>query len=249
MILSEKELERYRRHLIMDSIGPQGQQKIAEARVLIIGVGGLGCPAALYLNAVGVGYLGIVDSDVVVESNLHRQVLFGPQDVGVPKVEAARKKLQSLNPGVTINSMDIRVSDKNIAELIRGYDVVLTAVDNFCTRFMVNDACTSCGVPFVEGGVREWQGRVLTVIPGKGPCLRCLFPSAPENPPGEREPGVFGVLPGIIGTLQALEVIKVILKKGSPWEGRMLTFDGLSGRFHEMTLSRREDCPVCSVVS
>ena len=246
--LNREEIRRYGRHLVIPEIGLEGQEKLKAARVLLIGAGGLGSPAALYLAAAGVGTLGIVEFDRVDETNLHRQILFGASDVGRPKLEVARERLAEVNPFVRVEAHPVRFDLDNALELVGAYDLVVDGSDNFPTRYLVNDACVMTGKPDVWGAVFRFEGQVsLFGAPG-GPCYRCLFPEPP--PPGTvpscAEAGVFGVLPGIVGSIQAAEAIRWITGVGEPLVGRLLLFDALAMSFREVRLGKSPDCPVCS---
>ncbi|MCB1034531.1 MAG: molybdopterin-synthase adenylyltransferase MoeB, partial [Acidobacteria bacterium] len=234
--LSAEEIRRYSRHLIMPEVGVAGQQRLKASKVLMIGTGGLGSPLGLYLAAAGVGTLGLVDFDVVDESNLHRQVLFGKGDVGRPKIEAARDRLREINPLIELVPYETRLTSENALELFEPYDVIVDGTDNFPTRYLVNDACVLTGKPNVYGSIFRFEGQVSVFWGAEGPCYRCLFPEPP--PPGLvpscAEGGVLGVLPGIIGALQANEVIKLILGQGDPLIGRLLLFDALQMQFREL---------------
>ena len=246
--LTAQELRRYSRHLIMPEVGTAGQRLLKASRVLMIGTGGLGSPLGLYLAAAGVGKLGLVDFDVVDESNLHRQVLFGQSDIGRPKIEAAAERLREVNPLIEIDPHETRLDSGNALELFEGYDLVVDGTDNFPTRYLVNDACVLAGKPNVYGSIFRFEGQVSVFWGAKGPCYRCLFPEPP--PPGLvpscAEGGVLGVLPGIIGALQANEVIKLIIGAGEPLIGRLVLFDALRLRFRELKLAKDPHCPVCS---
>jgi sulfur-carrier protein adenylyltransferase/sulfurtransferase len=246
--LTAAEVRRYSRHLIMPEVGVEGQQRLKAARVLMIGAGGLGSPVGLYLAAAGVGTLGLVEFDVVDESNLQRQLLYGQSDVGRPKLEAAAERLREVNPFVTLEPHPVRLTSDNALELFAGYDLVVDGTDNFPTRYLVNDACVLTGKPNVYGSIFRFEGQVAVFWGARGPCYRCLFPEPP--PPGLvpscAEGGVLGVLPGIIGALQANEAIKLILGVGDPLIGRLVLFDALKLRFRELKLRKDPDCPVCS---
>jgi adenylyltransferase/sulfurtransferase len=246
--LSQAEIRHYSRHLIMPEVGTTGQRKLKAARVLTIGAGGLGSPLGLYLAAAGVGTLGLVDFDVVDESNLHRQVLFGRSSVGRPKIQAAAERLRDLNPHITIVPHETRLDSTNALDLFKDYDVIVDGTDNFPTRYLVNDACVLLGKPNVYGSIFRFEGQVSIFWGAKGPCYRCLFPEPP--PPGLvpscAEGGVLGVLPGIIGSLQANEVIKLIVGAGDPLIGRLVLFDALKMRFRELKLHKDPRCPICS---
>jgi adenylyltransferase/sulfurtransferase len=246
--LSAAELRRYSRHLIMPEVGTAGQRLLKASRVLMIGTGGLGSPLGLYLAAAGIGKLGLVDFDVVDESNLHRQVLYAESDVGRPKIEAAAERLHGVNPHVELEPHEVRLDSSNALELFAGYDLVVDGTDNFPTRYLVNDACVLSGKPNVFGSIFRFEGQVSVFWGARGPCYRCLFPEPP--PPGLvpscAEGGVLGVLPGIIGALQANEVIKLLIGAGEPLIGRLLLFDALRLRFRELKLQKDPHCPVCS---
>jgi adenylyltransferase/sulfurtransferase len=245
--LSRDELLRYSRHLILPEVGLDGQRRLKGAGVLLVGAGGLGSPLALYLTAAGVGRIGIVEFDQVDESNLQRQVLHGTQAVGRPKLESARARLADLNPGVRVEPHDRRLTSANALETIRGYDVVVDGTDNFPTRYLVNDACVLLGKPNVYGSIYRFEGQASVFDAARGPCYRCLYPDPP--PPGMvpscAEGGVLGVLPGIIGTIQANETLKLILGVGTTLVGRLVLFDALELRFRELAIRKDPDCPIC----
>jgi len=246
--LSQPELLRYSRHLILPEVGLAGQRKIKAASVLIIGAGGLGSPLALYLAAAGVGRLGLVDFDVVDESNLQRQVLHGTSSVGRPKLESAKQRLGDLNPGVRVDTCEERLTSDNAFDVIRPYDVVVDGTDNFPTRYLVNDACVLLGKPNVYGSIFRFEGQASVFDARVGPCYRCLYPDPP--PPGLvpscAEGGVLGVLPGVIGVIQGIETLKIILGIGETLVGRLLLFDALALRFRELTLRKDPECPLCA---
>jgi sulfur-carrier protein adenylyltransferase/sulfurtransferase len=246
--LTAAERRRYGRHLVIPEVGEEGQRRLKAASVLLVGAGGLGSPLALYLAAAGVGRLGIVEFDRVDESNLQRQVLFGQPDVGRPKLEVARERLAAVNPHVEVVAHAARLSAANALELIGGYDVIADGSDNFAARYLVNDACVMLGKPDVWGAIARFEGQLAVFWAARGPCYRCLFPEPP--PPGVvpscAEAGVLGVLPGIIGCLQANEVLKLLLGIGEPLIGRLLVFDALGLKFRELTLRKSRDCPVCA---
>ncbi len=245
--LDAMEIARYSRHLIMPEVGMEGQKKLKAASVLCIGTGGLGSPLGLYLAAAGVGRIGLVDFDVVDFSNLQRQVLYGTSDVGRPKLDAARDRLADVNPHVAIETHETRLSSENALDILRGYDIVVDGTDNFPTRYLVNDACVLLGKPNVYGSIFRFEGQASVFWAPKGPCYRCLYPEPP--PPGLvpscAEGGVLGILPGIVGTIQAAEAIKLILGNGTPLLGRLLLFDALEMRFRELKLRRDPACPLC----
>jgi molybdopterin/thiamine biosynthesis adenylyltransferase/rhodanese-related sulfurtransferase len=245
--LSADELRRYARHLILPGVGPEGQRRLKGARVLLVGVGGLGSPAALYLAAAGVGTLGLVDYDVVEFTNLQRQVLHDTASVGSSKLASAAGRIAAINPAVAVETRETRLTSANALEIIAEYDVVVDGSDNFPTRYLVNDACVKLGRSDVYGSIHRFEGQV-SVFSG-GPCYRCLYrdPPPPELVPSCAEGGVLGVLPGIVGTLQAAEAIKLVLGAGESLAGRLLLVDALAMRFRELTLERDPDCPVCSI--
>jgi adenylyltransferase/sulfurtransferase len=246
--LSNEEIARYSRHLIMPEVGMAGQRRLKQGSVLLIGTGGLGSPLALYLAAAGVGHIGLVDFDVVDASNLQRQIVHGTSTVGVAKTESAKRRLQDLNPYIEITTYETRITSQNALDLMRPYDVIVDGTDNFPTRYLTNDACVLLGKPNVYGSIFRFEGQatVFSTRDG-GPCYRCLYPEPP--PPGLvpscAEGGVLGVLPGVIGTIQATEVIKLLIGIGEPLIGRLLLYDALSMRFRELKLRRNPSCPVC----
>jgi sulfur-carrier protein adenylyltransferase/sulfurtransferase len=246
--LTPDQVLRYSRHLVMKEVGGTGQRKLLDARVLLIGAGGLGSPASLYLAAAGVGTLGLVDNDVVDVSNLQRQIVHHTADIGRPKTESAAETLRSINPDVKVIGHQVQLTSVNAMDILREYDVILDCSDNFPTRYLVNDACVFLGKPLVEGSILLFEGQLSVHYPAAGgPCYRCLFPAPP--PPGEvpscAQAGVLGVLPGIIGSLQALEAIKLVLGIGEPLIGRLLIFDGLELDVSTVTIRRDPACPVC----
>jgi adenylyltransferase/sulfurtransferase len=246
--LSNDEIRRYSRHLIMPEVGMAGQKKLKQGRVLLIGTGGLGSPLSLYLAAAGVGHIGLVDFDVVDESNLQRQIVHGTSTVGVPKTESAKQRLRDLNPEIEIVTCETQITSENALDLMRDYDVVVDGTDNFPTRYLTNDACVLLGKPNVYGSIFRFEGQATVFYPQEGgPCYRCLYPEPP--PPGLvpscAEGGVLGVLPGVIGTIQATEVIKLLAGIGEPLIGRLMLYDALNMRFRELKLRRNPECPVC----
>ncbi|MGB6544386.1 MAG: molybdopterin-synthase adenylyltransferase MoeB [Candidatus Acidiferrales bacterium] len=247
MKLSKEEILRYSRHLIMPEVGMEGQLKLKQAQVLMIGAGGLGAPLGLYLAAAGVGRLGIVDFDVVDFTNLQRQITFSTADVGRKKAEAARDRLAGMNPEIQIDVFDTRLTSENAIELFEGFDIIVDGTDNFPTRYLVNDACVLTGKPNVYGSIFRFEGQVTVFGAPAGPCYRCLYPEPP--PPGLvpscAEGGVLGVLPGIVGSLQAMETIKLILGAGESLAGRLLLFDALGMRFRELKIRKNPACPIC----
>src|SRR2546426_298791 len=239
---------RYSRHLLIPEVGEQGQLKLLDSKVLLIGAGGLGSPAALYLAAAGVGRLGVVDADVVDESNLQRQIVHSTERIGEPKVDSAKRTIETLNPDVQVVAYKERLTSENVERILAdGWDVIVDGADNFPTRYLVNDASVWHGIPVVHGSIYRFEGQVTVFKPHEGPCYRCLFPTPPppELAPSCAEGGVLGGLPGVIGTIQATEVIKLLLGIGEPLVGRYLLFDALEGSFREVRLRRDPDCPVC----
>jgi adenylyltransferase/sulfurtransferase len=245
--LSNDEILRYSRHLIMPEVGMEGQQKLKAAKVLCIGAGGLGSPLALYLAAAGVGTLGVVDFDVVDYTNLQRQIIHTTADVGRKKLQSAAEKVKAINPFVEVRPFENRLSSDNALELFRDFDIVVDGTDNFPTRYLVNDACVLTGKPNVYGSIFRFEGQVSVFATKEGPCYRCLYPEPP--PPGLvpscAEGGVLGILPGLVGVMQATEAIKLILGKGDPLVGRLLLVDALGMRFRELKLRKNPDCPAC----
>ena len=245
--LSNQEVARYSRHLILPEVGMEGQLKLKAASVLCIGAGGLGSPVTMYLAAAGVGRIGIVDFDVVDYSNLQRQIIHGTTDVGRPKLESARDSLSEINPEVRVELHDAALSSQNALDLLGGYDIIVDGTDNFPTRYLVNDACVILGKPNAYGSIFRFEGQVSVFATSDGPCYRCMFPEPP--PPGLvpscAEGGVLGILPGVVGTLQATEAIKLILGAGEPLIGRFVIYDALKARFRELKVRRDPECPVC----
>lgn len=245
-VLSAAERVRYQRHLSLHEVGVQGQERLKAARVLVVGTGGLGSPAALYLAASGVGTLGIVDCDRVEVSNLQRQVLFDSASVGRPKVEAARERLLALNPQVEVRAHDLEVRAATVMDLLRDYDLVLDGTDRIPTRYTVNDACVLLRKPLVSAAIHRFEGQVMTYLPGRGPCYRCLYPEVPEGlVPNCADAGVLGVLPGVVGAMQATEAIKLIVGMGQSLSGRLLVYDALEASLREFRFERRLDCAAC----
>jgi len=246
--LTMDQMDRYSRHLILPEVGEPGQLKLMNSKVLMIGAGGLGSPSAYYLAAAGVGTLGIIDADVVDKSNLQRQILHSEEWVGKPKVDSAKATLQALNGDIEIKTYNTFITSENVMEIIEGYDIVVDGCDNFPTRYLVNDACAMKGIPNVHGSIFRFDGQATIFMPGdEGPCYRCLYPEPP--PPGMapscQEAGVLGVLPGVVGVIQAIETIKVLLGAGDPLIGRLLTFDALRMSFREMRIRQDPECPMC----
>jgi len=247
--LAPEQLHRYSRHLLIPEVGEAGQRKLLDARVLLVGAGGLGSPASLYLAAAGVGTVGIVDADVVDESNLQRQIVHSTARLGEPKVRSAADTITALNPDVTVLQFEERLTSENADRIIgEGWDVIVDGADNFPTRYLVNDASVWHGIPVVHGSIYRFEGQVTVFKPREGPCYRCLFPQPPppELAPSCAEGGVLGVLPGVIGSLQANEALKLALGIGTPLIGRLLLFDALTATFDEVALRRDPACPVCS---
>jgi len=242
-----EQLIRYSRHFLLPEVGEDGQAKLLQAKVLMVGAGGLGSPAAYYLAAAGVGTLGIIDNDVVDISNLQRQILHANDRVGMPKVESAKKTLEALNPDVKVIPYQAKLTSENIMEIIKDYDFVVDGCDNFPTRYLVNDACVLTKKPNVHGSIFQFEGQATVFYPGKGPCYRCLYPEPPpaELAPSCAEAGVLGVLPGLIGVIEALEAIKLILGKGDILIGRLLCFNTLTMEINSLRLRRDPNCPMC----
>jgi sulfur-carrier protein adenylyltransferase/sulfurtransferase len=245
--MSESQSKRYSRHLLVPEVGEQGQFKLLDSRVLLIGAGGLGSPAAYYLAAAGVGTIGIIDADVVEESNLQRQIIHNTKRIGQYKAESARETIEALNPDVKVITHIERLDETNVARIIADYDVILDGTDNFPTRYLLNDAALIANKPVVHGSVFRFEGQLTVFKPNEGPCYRCLYPEPPppELAPSCAEAGVLGVLPGIIGLLQATETIKLLLGIGDALVGRLMTYDGLAGEFSELRLFRDPRCPAC----
>lgn len=248
MEFTEEQLQRYKRHIILPEVGLEGQKRIAQAKVFIVGAGGLGSPVGLYLTAAGVGTLAIIDNDDVELSNLQRQIVHSVKTLGNPKVESAKKKFESLNPNVHVIAVKQRLTKDNVLELIRDYDIVVDCSDNFSTRFLVNDACVMSKKTLVTGAIARFEGQLTVIIPGDGPCYRCLFeePPPPGALPSPSEVGLLGVIPGVIGTLQATEVLKLIIGRGALLKGELLMYDALKSTFRKVKVPRNPECPVCS---
>ena len=246
-MLTPEERERYKRHLLLSEIGEHGQEKIRSSKVLLIGAGGLGSPVALYLAAAGVGTIGIVEFDLLDVSNLQRQILHSTEWIGKPKAESATVRIRALNPHVTVNTFPDRLSPGNIMERFGGYDVIVIATDNDPTRYMAADACHFLGKPFVHGAVYKFEGQATTFVSARGPCYRCLYAEAPTEAfmPAAAQVGILGVLPGVIGCIQATEALKVIVGVGKTLEGRLLTYDALAMSFHEYKITKDPGCPLC----
>ncbi len=248
MTLSPQELERYSRQLLMDDWGGQTQERVRGARALVVGLGALGSPVATYLASAGVGTIGLVDQDQVELSNLHRQPLYFSPDVGAPKAELAAARLGLLNPEVALEPYPVELTEANAEAIVTGADVVVDCTDSFEARYLVNDACCAQGVALVEAAVVAFEGQVLSIRPGETACYRCMFPTAPapENRRGCREAGVLGAMAGVVGSLQALEALKLLSGVGTPLTDRLLRIDGLTGEQTLVATSRRDDCPACA---
>jgi adenylyltransferase/sulfurtransferase len=246
--LRPEQLERYSRHVLIPEVGEEGQLQLLDSKVLLIGAGGLGSPAGLYLAAAGVGTLGIIDADVVDSSNLQRQILHTVDRIGTPKVDSAEATIRALNPDVAVVKYATRLTSENVLDVITGYDVIVDGTDNFPTRYLLNDASLVAGIPVVHGSIYQFEGSVTVYKPHDGPCYRCQYPEPPppELAPSCAEGGVLGVLPGVIGTLQATEAVKLVLGIGEPLVGRQLRYDALAMEFVELKMRRDPECPVCS---
>ena len=242
-----EQLIRYSRHFLLPEVGEEGQAKLLQAKVLMVGAGGLGSPSAYYLAAAGVGTIGIIDNDVVDISNLQRQILHANDRVGMPKVESAKKTLEALNPDVKVIPYQAKLTSENIMDILKEYDLVVDGCDNFPTRYLVNDACVLSGKPNVHGSIFQFEGQATVFYPGEGPCYRCLYPEPPpaEMAPSCAEAGVLGVLPGLIGVIEGLEAIKLILGKGDSLIGRLLCFNTLTMEINTLKLRRDPNCPMC----
>ncbi len=245
--LTDAQRDRYSRHLLLPEVGEAGQERLLNAKVLLLGAGGLGCPAAMYLAAAGVGTIGLVDADVVDMSNLQRQVLHANSRVGMPKVDSAEQFINDLNPDVKVVKFQERLNSDNVDRIFEGFDVVVDGCDNFPTRYLVNDASLKHKVPVVHGSIFRFDGQVTTFVPFEGPCYRCLYPEPPPAhlAPSCAEAGVLGILPGVVGTLQATEAIKLVLGKGEPLNGRLLQYDSMGMTFRTFKLRRNKACPTC----
>lgn len=245
--LTADQRRRYSRHLLIPEVGESGQRKLIDARVLLVGAGGLGSPAALYLAASGIGTIGVIDADTVDDSNLQRQVAHNLDRIGMPKVESARIAMEGLNPDVNVETHQVRLTKDNALGIFADYDVIVDGADNFATRYLINDVCVTLNKPNIHGSVFRFEGQATVFLPHEGPCYRCLFPDLPppELAPSCAEAGVLGVLPGTIGLIQATETIKLILGIGEPLVGRLLLYDALATEFRELRLKRNPECPVC----
>jgi molybdopterin-synthase adenylyltransferase len=247
MSFTEDQITRYSRHILLPEMGGKGQKKLSHAKIFIVGAGGLGCPVAYYLAAAGIGTIGLIDSDVVDLSNLQRQILHHTPDVGRPKVVSAKEKIQAINPDVLVNTYEERFTARNARDLISHYDVIIDGVDNFPAKFLINDACYLEKKPLVHGGILRFEGRAFTIIPDQSACYRCVFRNPPPTGvvPTCQEAGIIGVVAGIIGTIQATEAIKLILKIGTPLTDRILDFDARSTAFREIRVKRNPTCALC----
>ena len=247
MAFTNEQLERYFRHIILQEVGVKGQKKLLNASVLIIGAGGLGAPAALYLAAAGVGTIGIVDADEVDLSNLQRQVIHTTNDVGKAKVKSAAETMEAINPDVTVKTYRTFVDSSNIMDLIKDYDFIIDGTDNFPAKFLINDACVMAEKPFSHAGIIRFKGQLMTYVPGEGPCYRCVFKNPPPKDavPTCKQAGVIGAMGGVIGSLQAMEAIKYIIGKGDLLTGKLLTYDALKMEFHTIKLPKDDHCAVC----
>jgi adenylyltransferase/sulfurtransferase len=247
MNFTEEQIYRYSRHIILPEVGGKGQEKLLKARVLCLGAGGLGSPALMYLAAAGVGNIGIVDFDTVDFSNLQRQIIHNTEKIGILKVESAKKFINSLNPDVKVAAINERLSSSNVMDIFKDYDIIVDGCDNFPTRYLVNDACILLNKINVHGSIFRFDGQVTVFKPKEGPCYRCLYPEPP--PPGMvpscQEAGVLGVLPGVVGTLQAVEVIKLIIGKGQPLVGKLLLYNALNAEVRKLNIRRDTNCPMC----
>lgn len=248
MAFSNEQLERYSRHIILKEVGAKGQKKLLNGKVLIIGAGGLGAPAAMYLAAAGIGTIGIADADEVELSNLQRQIIHGTEDLGKAKVQSAKETIERMNPDVTVHTYRTFVDSKKILELIKEYDFIIDGTDNFPAKFLINDACVMAGKPFSHAGIIRFKGQLMTYVPGQGPCYRCVFKNPPPKDavPTCKQAGVIGAMGGVIGSLQAMEAIKYILGVGDLLTGYLLTYDALTMEFRKIKLPKHvPDCPIC----
>lgn len=248
MNLRDDQIDRYSRQIILPNVGGAGQEKIFKAKVLIIGTGGLGAPCAFYLAAAGIGKIGLVDSDKVELNNLQRQIVHTTQDVGVPKVESGKRRLNALNPDTEVTTYPLRLDSTNILDIIKDYDIVADGSDNFPTRYLVNDACVIAKKPLVHAGIFRYDGQIMTILPGEGPCYRCLFSEPPPAGavPSCQEGGILGAVAGVLGVLQANEVLKFVLDTGELLSGRLLIFNALDSTFRTVKVPKDKDCVVCS---
>lgn len=247
MKLNDNQLKRYSRHIILSDCGVKGQEKIADAKVLVVGAGGLGSPVLLYLAAAGVGTMGIIDPDVVELTNLQRQIVHFTKDLDMSKVDSAKEKITQINPDIRVNTYREPATTDNIAGIIKEYDFIVDGTDNFPAKFLINDACVFADKPFSHAGVMGFDGQMMTVIPGESACYRCVFsePPPPDAVPNPGRTGVLGTIAGVLGTLQATEVLKFIIGKGDLLTNRLLIFNGLKMKFRNVSIKKRSDCPVC----
>lgn len=248
MALTDEQLERYSRHILLKELGTEGQKKLLNSSVLIIGVGGLGSPVAMYLAAAGIGTIGLADADAVDLSNLQRQVIHKTKNIGIPKVESAKQAIEDINPDVKVNAYHTFVTSENILDLIKEYDFIIDATDNFETKFLINDACVIAKKPFTHAGILRFQGQVMTYVPKQGACYRCVFRNPPpkDSAPTCRQVGIIGAMAGVIGSLEATEAIKYIIGQGDLLTGYLLTYDALKMEFRKVKLpSNTDNCPVC----
>jgi len=246
-VFAEQQAQRYSRHLILPEVGAKGQKKLLDAKVLIVGAGGLGCPVGYYLSAAGVGTIGLIDNDTVELSNLQRQIAHSTMTVGLPKVDSAKATFESLNPDIRVVPIRDRLTKDNVLDLFRDYDIVVDGSDNFPTRYLVNDACVVLKKPLVSGAILRFEGHVTTILPGEGHCYRCLFEEMPPEGFVQTcsEAGIIGAIPGVIGSLQAVEVIKIILGKGKVLKNTLLVYDALNASFRRVTVPKNPECPAC----
>lgn len=247
MALTKEQMERYSRHISLQEIGIGGQEKLSNAKVLVIGAGGLGSPVSMYLAAAGIGKIGIADADTVDISNLQRQIIHTTADLGREKVESAAETMRAINPDVTVNTYSLFLSSDNILEVVSAYDFIIDATDNFPSKFLINDACVMAKKPFCHAGILRFQGQLMTYVPGEGPCYRCIFKEPPpkEAIPTCKQMGIIGAMAGVIGSLQALEAVKYITGAGELLTGRLMTYDALKMQFRTVTLPKDENCAVC----
>ncbi len=247
MDFTEEQIERYSRHIILTDVGVEGQLKISQAKILIVGAGGLGSPAALYLAAAGVGTIGIIDNDVVDLTNLQRQIIHTTPDLNKPKVLSAQETINAMNPDVNVVTYQAFATSENILDIVKEYDFVIDGTDNFPAKFLINDACVMADTPFSHAGILRFDGQMMTVVPGESACYRCIFrePPPPDAIPSCSQAGVLGVIAGVVGTLQATEALKCILDKGDLLTNRLLVFEALAMQFREIKLQKNEKCPVC----
>lgn len=248
MALAKEQMERYARHIALQEVGIEGQERLLAGKVLIVGAGGLGSAAAMYLAAAGVGCMGIADADAVDASNLQRQIMHGTKDVGKAKVQSAKETISGMNPDVNVHTYPVFLTEKNIMDIIADYDFIIDGTDNFPAKFLINDACVKGRKPFCHAGISRFQGQIMTYVPGRGPCYRCIFQSPPEEGevPSCRQVGIIGAMAGVMGSLQAMEAVKYLLGAGDLLTGRLLTYDALRMEFRTVQLPEDTgECPVC----